>query len=506
MSDPGNRYCEVLGIAPPRVESIVTHREANFFGMFVVALLEHGSGMTLVRVAERLAQAGVGPEQVVLASLKRCKPARPPVYRSGELYELDPHDHETDMWVFRLGLRPRKVHPIVTEPVVESRVVPADDVPLSREELADVMKTFRPSGWSDLRVAICVLDVHGGRMATPDFLNVLVACDASWRVFAQTAQHWHRAHAVRIERDGSLALDRSNPQLQASRRALRKRITELDQRKHPVFDPRKYQVEVAIREAELDAEGARLERQPRVIVHAFPASAPRALVLLDVNERRILTFGESERERVRVALSAYDAIAGLDVRDLMRALEFDAADRRLGELRPTSKRIRVSGSRRRSVAVTPELALRGSCGLRKSLASASTLKRSAARRDPASLRAHLIEDAKLLFALYAYGRLHHHVHLAAGRELESVPAPWVHCDEPSLWSLMRKAVQMQQPLEVVVGQFPDWDTPDARAELAWPIRRPGEFAMRLHDSHDDEIPEYQVQTAKLADPAKWSRR
>ena len=65
--------------------------------------------MTLAEIAERFERADIAPAEHALASLKRCRPARPPVYRTGDLYSLDPHDDDLDLWVFRLGLRPPRV-------------------------------------------------------------------------------------------------------------------------------------------------------------------------------------------------------------------------------------------------------------------------------------------------------------------------------------------------------------------------------------------------------------
>lgn len=65
--------------------------------------------MTLAEVARRFGEAGVAPEAATLASLKRCRPARLPVYREGDRYALDPLDDELDLWLFRLGLRPPEV-------------------------------------------------------------------------------------------------------------------------------------------------------------------------------------------------------------------------------------------------------------------------------------------------------------------------------------------------------------------------------------------------------------
>jgi len=104
-----NPYCAVLGITVPSVEAAKDAPDANYYALLIVALLERGQAMTLPEVAERLEKAGVAQRRRALVSLKRCRPARAPVYRDGDLYSLDPYDDETDLWAFRLGLRPRKL-------------------------------------------------------------------------------------------------------------------------------------------------------------------------------------------------------------------------------------------------------------------------------------------------------------------------------------------------------------------------------------------------------------
>ena len=105
MSNP---YCEILGIEVPSVEAVKDHPEASTYTLLIVALLERGGPMTLLQVADRFEEAGVASAEPALRSLKRCRPARAPVYRDGDDYGLDPHDDELDLWVFRLGLRPPK--------------------------------------------------------------------------------------------------------------------------------------------------------------------------------------------------------------------------------------------------------------------------------------------------------------------------------------------------------------------------------------------------------------
>ncbi|MBI2392265.1 MAG: hypothetical protein HYV09_21940 [Deltaproteobacteria bacterium] len=100
-----------MGIDVPRLESVVGHREANTYSLMLVALLERGEPMTLAEIAERFEEAGVDDAESALRSLKRCKPGRPPVYREGDRYALDPHDDDLDLWAFRLDLRPPRVAP-----------------------------------------------------------------------------------------------------------------------------------------------------------------------------------------------------------------------------------------------------------------------------------------------------------------------------------------------------------------------------------------------------------
>jgi len=104
-----NPYCEALGIEVPNLETACRSRDANWYSLLITALLERGEPITLQQAAERLEEAGIARSDQALASLKRCRPARPPVYRDGDLYALDPFDDEADLWAFRLGLMPPKV-------------------------------------------------------------------------------------------------------------------------------------------------------------------------------------------------------------------------------------------------------------------------------------------------------------------------------------------------------------------------------------------------------------
>jgi hypothetical protein len=70
----------------------------------------------------------------------------------------------------------------------------------------------------------------------------------------------------------------------------------------------------------------------RVILHAFPATSPQALVLVDVERRTITTLLGEEFDTVGTRLVGYDVIVAVDVRALLRAVRVDPGTRRLAEL------------------------------------------------------------------------------------------------------------------------------------------------------------------------------
>ena len=79
-------YGEILNLKNPSLEAVKHHPEANTYALLIVALIERGGPMTLANVAERFEAVGIAPANEALESLKRCRPARAPVYREGDLY------------------------------------------------------------------------------------------------------------------------------------------------------------------------------------------------------------------------------------------------------------------------------------------------------------------------------------------------------------------------------------------------------------------------------------
>lgn len=73
MTSETNPYCDALGISVPNLEVAKDKRDANYYSLLIVALLERGEPITLGEAAQRFEEAGVAPWEESLASLKRCK-------------------------------------------------------------------------------------------------------------------------------------------------------------------------------------------------------------------------------------------------------------------------------------------------------------------------------------------------------------------------------------------------------------------------------------------------
>lgn len=492
-----NDWCRTLGIAPPRLEAVVGHRQANTFTLLLVALLERGEPMTLVEVAERFEAAGIADRSRALLSLQRCKPGRPPVYREGDLYHLDPHDEELDLWVFRLGLRPPKVAR-VERPTPEPSPLPGPDVALTGMELDEAWKDASLFSWSAPRLAVAVLDAHGGPLA-PAKVVAAVAERTRWHGLTEdSAKFERRGSPVEVLADGRWAIaEDAGETVKQARAAVRERVARA--RRHAALRPDPAAIEEARAEWEQRraAHGAELARMSRALLVAFPPSRPEAVALLDVGEHEITTYVGDELGALRSRLAAYEILGAVDVRALLRALDFDPGGRRLAELGPPQKTRKIN-KRGRTLKITTALLVQGSCGIGRPFGDPSKLPEYLASGEHTKLRRRIEADVKSLYALYEYGRLHGAVRLRWGFLDERIPAPWVHRDEPRLYDLKMTALAMNVPLEVVVGSAPGWSEPWSRARLAHVEQDRSGWRTRLVDEDGYIIDEAEVQRARLS--------
>jgi hypothetical protein len=461
----GNPYCDALGIEVPRLEAAARSADANYYSLLIVALLERGGPITLEEAARRFEAAGIAPAPWALHSLKRSKPGRPPIYRDGDLYALDPYSEETDLWAFRLGLRPPAAPP--PKPVRGAEgPLPSPDEPLTVVALEEAWREGVPPGWSALRVAICVLDAHQGPMRAEEVL-AFVSARTRWSMLsAESAQYWRRGAAVRVREDGLWELDPGHEAVRAARAAAVERIALVRRWAGLRVTPEAVEESAKRYERKRDANAERLARLSRVLIHAFPADSPWAVVLVDVGSREIATF---EGEAVAAAgkrLARYDLLAAVGVRPLLRALGFDPGLRRLAELGPPQKTWQLN-RRGRTLRITTRLLIQGSCGISRPLADEAVLRRYLRDGEVSKLRRRLEADAKSLFAYYQYGRLHGTVRLRWGFVDDMLPAPWVHRDERTLYDLVRRARESGAALEVVIAGAPGWAEPWSRARRVY---------------------------------------
>ena len=497
MTEDSNPYCDALGIGIPKLEAAKDERDANYYSLLIVVLLERGEPVTLQQAAQRFEEAGVAPAAQALASLKRCRPGRAPIYRDGEWYALDPHDAQADLWGFRLGLRPPAAASLPADRPAAAPL-PTVDAPLRTTHLDEAWRDGLSSNWSAQRVALCILDAHGGAMEPEDVISFVSARSRWSPVSAKSADYWRRGAAIRVRADGRWELDPDHDALRSARQAVIDRIETRRRSASQYADPAVIAANRERFDREREAHAEELGRMRRVLIHAFPASKPQALVLVDVAERALDTFVGDEIERAVRKLAAYDLIGSIDVRSLLRTLRFAPGSRRLAELGPPQK-TRTLNRRGRTLKITTGLLVHGSCGISRPFGDETKMREYLAAGDLTKLRRRLEDDAKSLYAIYQYGRLHGTVRLRWGFLDEHLPAPWVHRDEAKLHNLKAEAYERRVPLQVVVGSAPGWADPWSRLRLAHVLKEPGGWRSWLVDDTGDAIHEDEIQLARLPD-------
>ena len=128
--------------------------------------------------------------------MKRCKPARAPIYRDGGHYALDPHDDEVGFWLFRLGLRPARGAPLKTVRR-NSGPLPSTDHPVTVAALDEAWRDGVPSSWSAQRVTVAVLDAHDRAMSGADVI-AFVSSRSRWSALRAESAHFWRSGAVLV--------------------------------------------------------------------------------------------------------------------------------------------------------------------------------------------------------------------------------------------------------------------------------------------------------------------
>lgn len=485
---------EVAGIEKPDFKSVSGHREANTFARLILALLERGEAMTLDQVAQRWEDVGLASFERARLSLQRCKPARPPIYREDDSYFLDPFDSELRHWLFRLDLLENK---FTREPCVEPAPQPLPDssVALTTAELAEAWKDAYLSNWSDRRLTLAILDAHAEPVAPTAVVEKLSELSL-----------WHpmkkppvapKGAPFELLTDGRLALTAdSEDDLRKVRDVVREQLRVV--RKYAARLPSPQEMEKLRATEELEEERRRQEFQKmrRAIVVTFPPERPVAATLLDIGAHTIATFIGPELDDLCVELEDYQYIGAVNVRGVLRALGFEPGARRLAELGPPQKTLQLNKAGR-TLKITNTLLAQGSCGIDKPFGDIDTMKGYVLKGNMTKLAQRLESDAKSLYALYEYGRLHGWVRLRLGFLDEDLLAPWVDSLEARLWHLKIEALERQIPLEVVLGNAPDWSDPWALSipAIAYQDVPYGEIILLDEDGY--RIAEAEIQRARF---------
>ena len=495
-----NLYCEPLGIEVPVLERVVGSRSPvdgrapSLFHLMVVALLERGAPMTLEEITARLQAAGAGPQGRLLASLKKSRPAREPVFRDGDRYGLDPYSDDLDLMVFVLGLRPARVKAEPPPPMLFPPRPPPEQA-LSVAELAEAWRGASLHSWSQQRIVLAVLDAHAGAM-WPAEVVAFVAKLTEWHSVSVRAEYFQqRAAAVQVDEEGRWTMMPGRAEIVAMRKAVRDRIETVRRYARP--DPSVWEASRREAEKRRAAKAAELSELRRVVVHGFPLAAPVAVILIDVGERQVACFAGDEVASVRNRLAGYDVIAGLELRPRLRGLGFDPGIRRLAELGPPQQSITIN-DRGGSLKLKPDMLVRGSCGVSRGLSRADALQRLVDLGRIAKLAALLESDARLLCGLYQYGRTHGAVRIRRGQVDAMLAVPWVHRDEESFRDVMRKAHDLDVEVEAVVGATPDLDAPWSRAATFTTVQWPTKYDIALVDEDGFTVDDRDVQIARLA--------
>ena len=489
-----NLYCDALGIQVPRLERVRSQPAVTTFSLLIVVLLERGRPMTLVEVAERFEQAGIACVEEALSALQRCRPARPPVWRDGDRYGLDQHDAELDLRVFMLGLRPPRFLPPLARP--QPAPLPGSDQRLTVAELDEAWKEASLYSWSRQRLVLAVLDVHDEPLGPEEVIAFVSARAHSHGLTAEPAKFKRAGSGVEVQADGRWAITAGTGTLVPARTAVRQRLAMLRRWASQRIDPAELQAWHRVVEEARAVRAGALARLRRVIVHGFPPESPEIIVLLDVAGRTIRIFGRDELSVVKQRLEEYDVIAAIDVRAFLRAINYEPDQRRLADLRPPQKTKQIN-KRGRTLKITTELLIQGSCGISRPLGAPEKL-RSYLREDHGGrLRSRLEADAKSLYALYQYGRLHGALRLRWGFLDDRLPAPWVHRDEPTLYVLKDQALELGLPLEVVTGSAPGWADPWSRARRCTVHREDNGWWTYLVDEDGQVIDDADIQLARI---------
>lgn len=460
MTSRSNRYCTRLRIPVPDLDIVAAQPEANLYHLMIAALLERGGPMTLDDIVARVGRVRLPPRLAradLREALKKAWHGRPPV-----VHDTDGRlalDLLYDQWWYVLaGMEPERRAPLPSPPPFTT---PADDVPLSAEEVDGAFRNRGLGTCSPLRQAAAILEA-AGQPLTLDEINARLEqlSRYAYAIREDTVASWRR-NLVIVDADGRLRINPNSDDIAAFRRAIRQmasarlradaaaKWSEAERQRSPRLAER----EQRKREEEEEARAAR-----RALVHLAQGTDGRVMAIAVVDEAT-LTVETWVLPQADIAdlLGRYDVLAGVDLRPSLRALGLDPERWWLAELRPVDRTHRPDERRTgKAVPVTLDACLRATTGTRRGLTSAAQWTDMAGAGRSARLMARLVEEARVLFAFYQYGRLHNGVRVRARADDRwLLPVSWGMAGDAHLPAMVTAAERWWSPVDVVLGGPPD---------------------------------------------------
>jgi len=451
--DSDNRYCRRLGIPLPDLDAALTKPELTLTHLVALALLEAGGPLTLEAIAERLARLALPPRLAAAGlptALRKAWRGQPPVVRDpvdGRVY-LDLLCHHDLRYLAYLA------NPVdaTTTPVEPADFCqPPETVPLSQEEVDAAFRDRTLSTYSSIRRAAAILEASGGGpLSLMEISRRLVALSGRGAAIDERAVGLWSSGLVAVRPDGLLHLSVSSPDVSGLRRDIRRMASARLRHRAEADRARAWR---AVREAKRTEERRReldeARRARRALVHVVAVDGvPRAAAVIEVGIREQRLFIGDSLADLPDHLSAFDVLAGVDLRPSLRSVGLDPDRWWLAELRPTQRTFRPGD--RRAVAVSLPAIVHATVG-RRVPGDPGVWPPLVRARSTIRLVARLEEEAQALFALYEYGALHAGVRVRRRPGDRLLPVAWSLSGDPDVESLVSASIRHWVPVEVVVG-------------------------------------------------------
>jgi hypothetical protein len=202
----------------------------------------------------------------------------------------------------------------------------------------------------------------------------------------------------------------------------------------------------------------------------------------------------------RTSLQAFDFLAGVDLRALLRRIDLDPDDWLLAELRPVQKTFRP-GEGATCVIVTLPAVVQATTGVAHVPADTAARGHAPDAKRPPDLSARVAHEARTLCQFYDYGALHGGVRVSRRPDDWLLPVAWAMRGDPDLHSVLDAAVRAFAKIDVVIGAPPEMADPWKEATRAKVADLRGPHLVIRTENAVQEVAIHDVFAVRVADPA-----